>query len=54
MPALQVFNKWMVCKDGEVASKVIRATSDVSCVTITGDIHAKKGTIRGGHLDPSK
>jgi len=50
----QVFGKWMVCKDSNVATQVIRATKDISCVTITGVTHAKKGTITGGHRDEKR
>ena len=46
---LQVFGKWVVCKDSDTASKVIAQSSQVNCVTIHGDVHAKKGTITGGY-----
>lgn len=50
----QVFGKWMICKDSEVASQVIATTSQVNCVTINGDVHAKKGTISGGFRDETR
>lgn len=51
---LQVFGKWMICKDSATASKVIAITDKISCVTIEGDVHARKGTITGGHRDKQK
>ena len=44
----------MVCKDGEIASKIISTTEAVNCVTISGDKHEKKGKICGGFIDDSK
>lgn len=44
----------MICKDSETASKVIAITDKISCVTIAGDVHARKGTITGGHRDTQR
>lgn len=44
----------MVCKDSDVASRVIASTNQVNCVTIHGDVHAKKGTISGGFRDQTR
>lgn len=51
---LQVFGKWMVCRDSDIASRVIAQSSQVNCVTINGDVHAKKGTISGGFRDETR
>lgn len=45
----QVFGRWMVCKDSNVASKVIAATRNINCVTSDGDVHEKRGTLTGGY-----
>lgn len=41
----------MICKDSDVASKVIACTQSISCVTISGEVHHRKGTLTGGHRD---
>ena len=50
----QVFGKWMICKDSDVASRVIATTRSINCVTISGDVHSGKGTITGGHREEKR
>ncbi|KAK9806507.1 hypothetical protein WJX73_005362 [Symbiochloris irregularis] len=49
----QVFGKTMLCKDLDTATQVMRQ-AHMDSVTIQGEQAFKKGTLKGGYLDPTR
>ncbi|KAK8022219.1 RecF/RecN/SMC N terminal domain-containing protein [Apiospora rasikravindrae] len=49
----QVFGQSVLCPNLTVAGQYAR-TNNVDCITPDGDIAAKKGSMTGGYIDPSK